>query len=97
LATGKINGCGKRTAEVYIFSFTLLVSLVFLNLFVAIVLDNFDDMNKKDNELLNDKNMKWLKRCWSEFDRDGTCFIKIKDFDSFLVKLGEPLGFSLEE
>ncbi len=79
LATGEIKGCGTRTAVVFVFSFTLLVTLVFLNLFVAIVLDNFEDINKKDNDLLNEKNMKRLKRCWSEFDREGTCFIKVKD------------------
>lgn len=64
MANGEINGCGTRVALYYMFSYTLVVTLVFLNLFVAIVLDNFDILNKKENDLLSAKNMNRLKKCW---------------------------------
>jgi hypothetical protein len=36
------NGCGKPlTARVYFFAFMIVVSLIFLNLFIAIVVDTF--------------------------------------------------------
>ena len=36
-----IQGCGSRTAYFYFVSFFLIVSLVFLNLFIAIILEGF--------------------------------------------------------
>ena len=51
------------------------MSIVFLNLFVAIILQSFEEMQKKENQLLNDKNMEKLRECWSDFDPEGTGFI----------------------
>jgi len=69
------------------------VSLVFLNLFVAIILKNFEDLNSKENQLLTDANMKHLRECWAYYDRDATSFIKVNDFIPFLSMLGPPFGF----
>ena len=30
---------------------------------------------------------------WSEFDHDATGFIAVEDFNQFMFKLGEPLGW----
>ena len=38
---GEAPGCGSWTAFPYFLSFQLVVSLVFLNLFIAIILDGF--------------------------------------------------------
>ena len=36
-------GCGVYMAKYYFFTFNLIVSIVFLNLFVAIILQGFDE------------------------------------------------------
>ena len=51
-------------------------------------------MQKKENQLLNDKNMDHLRKCWAEYDPEGTCFIDVSNFIPFLCELGEPLGFN---
>ena len=40
-----INGCGTGIAYAYFVSFTLIVSFVFVNLFVAVILEGFDASN----------------------------------------------------
>ena len=40
-----INGCGTAISYAYFVSFTLIVSFVFVNLFVAVILEGFDDSN----------------------------------------------------
>jgi len=87
-------GCGSDLAKVYFFSFSIVVTLIFLNLFVAIILQGFEDMNKKENQILNDKNVEHFRSCWSQFDPEGNGFMMTKEFVPFLTALGEPLGFN---
>ena len=75
----------------------MIVIVLFLNLFIAIVLESFSEMNKRESQLLSDKNMDHLRKCWAEFDGEGTYFIGIHDLIPFLTMLGEPLGFSVQE
>ena len=45
-----INGCGAGTMSYfYFYSFTLLVSFVFVNLFIAIILEGFADYVLEDD------------------------------------------------
>ena len=37
----KTDGCGLNIAIPYFYSFTLIVSQIFLNLFIAIIIDSF--------------------------------------------------------
>lgn len=42
LANGmQTDGCGNTAAVPYFYSFTLIVSQIFLNLFIAIIIDSF--------------------------------------------------------
>ena len=87
----EINGCGAGLiAFVYIYSFTLLVSFVILNLFVAIVLEAFEKSNEGD--ILSPSDMSHFTQCWAEFDPSATWRIKVVDMKRFLIKLGSPLG-----
>ena len=42
-------GCGKRTfATIYIFSFVFMISIIFMNLFIAIILQGYFSINEKE-------------------------------------------------
>jgi hypothetical protein len=43
---GQTDGCGNPVAIAYFYSFTLIVSQIFLNLFIAIIIDSF--LNNSD-------------------------------------------------
>jgi len=61
-------GCGTHIAKAYFLSFSIVVTMIFLNLFVAIILQGFEDMNKRENQILNDKNVEKFRRVWSMYD-----------------------------
>ncbi len=51
LKNGKQSvGCGNMfTSLIFFTSFTIIVSLVFINLFVAIILEGFDETSEENN------------------------------------------------
>lgn len=74
-------------------SFVLFVTLIFLNLFIAIILQGFSDINDKENLFLNDTSVAKFCDKWSRFDPEGEGFIKVNDLPLFFYKIGPPLGF----
>jgi Voltage-dependent L-type calcium channel, IQ-associated len=70
-----------------------VVNLVFLKIFIAIILQGYNDMQTQDGRLFNiDMNEKF-RDTWKNFDPDATTFIKMNDLRPFLFALGAPLGF----
>lgn len=77
----------------YFVSFTFLVALVFLKLFIAIIIQGYEQTEIQDTRLFNVEMKEKFKEVWAEFDPDATCFIKLADLRTFLFALGSPLGF----
>jgi hypothetical protein len=49
-------GCGSPyISKIYFISFTLLVTYIFLNLFIAVILDGFGDTSERFNLKINEK------------------------------------------
>jgi Ca2+-binding EF-hand superfamily protein len=70
-----------------------VVNLVFLKIFIAIILQGYNDMQTQDGRLFNiDMNEKF-RDTWKIYDPDATTFIKMNDLRDFLFALGAPLGF----
>jgi hypothetical protein len=87
----EINGCeADASAFVYFFSFIIIVSLVILNMFVAVVLQAFEESN--EGELLAPVDLDHFVSVWSEFDPDASWFINASDVQRFLTRLRPPLG-----
>jgi hypothetical protein len=87
------NGCGTNIGYFFCMSFILFVTLIFLNLFIAIILQGFADINDKENLFLNDTSVEHFSRKWSYYDPEGEGFIKIEDLPLLFYKIGPPLGF----
>lgn len=49
-----ISGCGNPAAYLYFVAFILIVSLVFLNLFIAIILEGFANAAQEKKIKVND-------------------------------------------
>ena len=70
-----------------------VVNLIFLKIFIAIILQGYNDMQTQDGRLFNiDMNEKF-RDTWKIYDPDATTFIKMNDLRDFLFALGAPLGF----
>ena len=69
------------------------MNLIFLNLFIAIILQGFEDTQNKDNRLFNQQTLDNFRDVWAKYDPDATTFIKISKIKDLLLDLGEPLGW----
>jgi hypothetical protein len=91
-----LNGCGTSAIFPFIVSFVLIVSLVVLNLIVAIVLDTYDEIMSEDNIISTDKLTEYL-RVWSTFDPEATKLLETYKVPTFLKTLSAPLGCEGDE
>merc|ERR1712180_81606 len=88
----KPEGCGSNFAYVYFISFFVVCAFLVLNLFVAVIMDNFDYLTR-DWSILGPHHLSEFVHLWSEYDPDAKGFIKHVDVVTLLRKISPPLGF----
>lgn len=86
------SGCGSWVAIPYFISFYVLCSFLIINLFVAVIMDNFDYLTR-DWSILGPHHLDEFIRLWSEYDPDAKGRIKHLDVVTLLRKISPPLGF----
>ena len=73
------------------------VHFVFINIFVAVVYEAFNDIKSSEdiNEVLSlkRKDIKAFINAWAIFNPDGSLYMKTKSFPAFLLTLASPLGY----
>uniref|UniRef100_A0A182K2T8 Voltage-dependent L-type calcium channel subunit alpha n=1 Tax=Anopheles christyi TaxID=43041 RepID=A0A182K2T8_9DIPT len=72
------EGCGSNFAFPYFISFYVLCSFLIINLFVAVIMDNFDYLTR-DWSILGPHHLDEFVRLWSEYDPDAKGRIKHLD------------------
>ncbi|CAH2060515.1 unnamed protein product, partial [Iphiclides podalirius] len=91
-AEGSEEVCGTALAFPYFISFSLLCTFLIINLFVAVIMDNFDYLTR-DWSILGPHHLDEFVRLWSEYDPDAKGRIKHLDVVTLLRKISPPLGF----
>ncbi|XP_011305277.1 muscle calcium channel subunit alpha-1 isoform X6 [Fopius arisanus] len=86
------SSCGNDIAFPYFISFYVLCSFLIINLFVAVIMDNFDYLTR-DWSILGPHHLDEFIRLWSEYDPDAKGRIKHLDVVTLLRKISPPLGF----
>jgi hypothetical protein len=67
----KTYSCGSTVAGlVFFLTFNLFVPLIFLDLFIAIILEGFEQMSKNVNVIISEDDLEKFRDCWAEFDKD---------------------------
>jgi len=84
--------CGTNFAYIYFISFNMICSFLIINLFVAVIMDNFDYLTR-DWSILGPHHLEEYVRTWSEYDPDATGRMKHVDIVSMLKRIEPPLGF----
>ncbi|KRX80626.1 Voltage-dependent calcium channel type A subunit alpha-1 [Trichinella sp. T6] len=91
--TGKLNNeCGTNFAYVYFTSFVFLSSFLMLNLFIAVIMDNFDYLTR-DSSILGPHHLDEFVRVWAEYDPEATGRIHYTDMYEMLRNIPPPVGF----
>ena len=75
--------CGSNGSYVYFVSFIFLCTFIMLNLFVAVIMDNFDYLTR-DWSILGPHHLSEFVHLWSEYDPDAKGFIKHVDVVTLL-------------
>ncbi|CDW82905.1 voltage-gated ion channel superfamily [Stylonychia lemnae] len=88
-------GCGDSSFAglLFYYSYIIFVNLIFLNLFIAIILQGFDDTQSKESRMFNQETLDKFRDVWSQYDPEATTFIPIKQIKDFLFDIGKPLGW----
>ncbi|OON22888.1 transporter, cation channel family protein [Opisthorchis viverrini] len=86
------SGCGSAISYAYFVSFNFLCSFLMLNLFVAVIMDNFDYLTR-DSSILGSHHLDEFIRVWAEYDPQATGRIHHTDMYEMLRKLEPPVGF----
>uniref|UniRef100_A0A6Q2XWE3 Voltage-dependent N-type calcium channel subunit alpha n=1 Tax=Esox lucius TaxID=8010 RepID=A0A6Q2XWE3_ESOLU len=83
--------CGSDFAYFYFVSFIFLCSFLMLNLFVAVIMDNFEYLTR-DSSILGPHHLDEFIRVWAEYDPAACGRIKYLDMYQMLLHMSPPLG-----
>uniref|UniRef100_A0A6Q2Y843 EF-hand domain-containing protein n=1 Tax=Esox lucius TaxID=8010 RepID=A0A6Q2Y843_ESOLU len=94
LALPSDNGerCGTEFAYFYFVSFIFFSSFLMLNLFVAVIMDNFEYLTR-DSSILGPHHLDEFVRIWGEYDRAASGRIHYKEMYKVVRTISPPLGF----
>uniref|UniRef100_K7GFC5 Voltage-dependent L-type calcium channel subunit alpha n=1 Tax=Pelodiscus sinensis TaxID=13735 RepID=K7GFC5_PELSI len=93
-APGEEYTCGTGFAYFYFISFYMLCAFLIINLFVAVIMDNFDYLTR-DWSILGPHHLDEFKRIWAEYDPEAKGRIKHLDVVTLLRPIQPPLGFGI--
>ena len=65
----------------------MIVSQVFLNLFIAIILDAFFGQSDVSDLPMNEPVLDDYRRVWSDYDKQATGFMEVDDLDKLIIDL----------
>ncbi|CAE7648316.1 scn4ab, partial [Symbiodinium microadriaticum] len=87
-----LNGCGSFAIYPYMLSFTVIITFVFLNLFIGVILEGFSSADESGKAVKPEDFIRFADH-WSHYDPDATCYITVDQLEDFVQTLFAPLGF----
>ncbi|XP_053287158.1 voltage-dependent R-type calcium channel subunit alpha-1E [Pleuronectes platessa] len=92
LTSEQEGGCGSDFAYFYFVSFIFFSSFLMLNLFVAVIMDNFEYLTR-DSSILGPHHLDEFVRIWGEYDRAACGRMHYKEMYKVVRTISPPLGF----
>ena len=86
------GNCGSSLAIPYFISFQIVGSFVFLNLVVAVILENFAQLHNANPMLISSNDLEMFIAAWEELDPDATNYIPTAELPELLLTLPKPIG-----
>ena len=82
------KGCGSNfKAIVFHLFFQVVITQIFLNLFIAVIIDAFMGVSEQFSLPVNRMAMTEFQTIWCEFDPKGTSYIDIEDLHEVMIEL----------
>eukprot|EP00899_Mesostigma_viride_P006366 jgi/Mesvir1/15730/Mv03304-RA.1 len=87
------DNCGLPQAWIYFVAFVVLGSFVTLNLFIAVVLENFSSSKMENENQVSVSHLAEFRKVWvKRFDPEASNFIPLAKFEELLRAIPPPLG-----
>jgi len=74
--------------------FQILGTFIFLNLVVAVILENFSSLSSLDPSLVSASDIETFKDAWAELDPDADNYIPSRDLLTLVLRLPPPMGLN---
>jgi len=87
----EVGNCGSPVAQWYFSSFVGFVSIIMLNLFTAVIIENFEKQQEQESWKIMPTALDEFRELWAEYD-DGSGTITPRDLHDLLTRLSPPLG-----
>ncbi|KAJ1210029.1 hypothetical protein NDU88_005397 [Pleurodeles waltl] len=78
----------------FMLSYVLITFIVIINMYVAVIIENFNEVQEQELAGLTDDDFVMFYAVWSKYDPDATEFIEYEHLSSFLDELKPPLRIS---
>ncbi len=86
------GNCGSRgIAIAYLVSYLIISFLIIINMYIAVILENYSQATEDVHEGLTDDDYDMYYEIWQKFDPKGTQFIPFSALPEFVHALEEPL------
>ena len=86
--------CGTPLALPYFVSFMMIASFVFLNLIVAVVIENYSLLEKEDPTIASQEAIDDFKDAWAFHDPNGKGAIAMDQMIDLVMEIPQPLGLA---
>lgn len=86
-------GCGTSWAYLYYIIFEVFFTMVFMNLFIAVVLEGFYQSHIEYDLHISENHLTQFKAIWKKYDPNAIGFIHINHLEDLLLNLESPLGW----
>lgn len=71
------EGCGNWVAYPYMISYQFIFAIIVINLFVAVILEGFEDTSRLEDANLSDIYLENYTKQWGKYDSMATGLIKV--------------------
>jgi len=80
----------------YFIAFMITISMLIMNLFIAVVIEGFSSSSKENSGVVTSEHYSQLIEKWADYDKDATGWITPKDLAFMIYELDPPLGLKRE-
>ena len=87
-----LGNCGSHAAVPFFVSFQVIGSFVFLNLVIAVILENFSSLGDVNPELVSTGDVEGFQELWAQYDPDANQRIPTRQLPDLILDLPPPMG-----
>ena len=96
-----IDGCGTPMGFAYFILFSWIVTFVFVNLFIAVILDGFEKSKEEQEDTgkhgLSQEEFDDFCTLWVKYDKELDWFVSEEEMYEIIARMPEPLGLGLDK